>query len=738
VAESADDLTTLSGTLERVVFQNEHSQWTVARLSPEGGGPEVTAVGALLGVPIGSALLLRGRWVNDPRFGRQFKIESYAQKSPETLVGIERYLGSGLVPGIGPELAKRIVAAFGLDTLEVINHRPEQLTAVEGIGQARANKIAEAWSEQREVQDVMVFLRGHGVSSAYAARIYKRYGKDAVGLIRQNPYRLSLDIWGIGFKSADRIAQSLGLGREAPERLEAGLVHVLGELASDGHMHVPEDELVAAAGRILEVDAGLLGDPLARLVATGALVSEQLGDRGRCLSLRAMWVSETAAAASFAKLVTTPAGALAVSVDAAVHAFETEAGLRLAPQQRRAIEAVALDKCVVVTGGPGVGKTTIVRGILSLLSRAGLSVALAAPTGRAAKRLSETTGAAAVTIHRLLAFQPATGQFERNADAPVEAEAVIIDETSMVDVPLFRALVAALEPTTRLVLVGDVDQLPSVGPGAVLADVIASGTATVVRLTEIFRQAAESQIVVNAHRVNAGELPELGPPANPERADFFFFERDDPVAGRDTLIELVSDRIPRKFGYDAFTEIQVLTPMHRGDLGTATLNAGLQARLNPPRPGQPAIERGERVFRAGDKVMQIRNNYDKAVFNGDVGVIAAMSADAKSLVVELTDGRRAAYERDEIDQLVHAFAVSVHKSQGSEYPCVVIPLVTQHYMMLQRNLLYTAITRGKRLVVLLGSRRAVAMAVRNDATKTRFTWLAHRIRDAADAAGEVL
>ncbi len=721
----------VEGILERVVFQNPTTQWTVARLAPSEGGAPITVVGSLLGVEPGTPLLLRGAWVDDRRYGRQFRIESYQTRSPETLVGIERYLGSGLIPGIGIELAKRIVATFGLRTLEVIDESPERLEEVEGIGRARAQSIAAAWSEQRDIQDVMVFLRGHGVSPAYAARIYKRYGKDAVGLVRENPYRLALDIWGVGFKTADGIARSLGIGKDAPARLEAGLVHVLGELAEEGHVHAPEEPLVARASELLEVDEAPLADALARLETSNLIAREPLGDRGMCASLLALWERERDAAAALAQLIETPMPASDLDVDRALAWFEEREEIELAAEQRRAIRAAVLDKCVVITGGPGVGKTTIVKAITAIYTAQKRRVALAAPTGRAAKRLSESAGAPAVTLHRLLEFQPRTASFERNATRPLEVDAVIVDEASMIDIGLACALLVALPAEAQLILVGDIDQLPSVGPGAVLADVIASQAATVVELREIFRQAAQSHIVVAAHRINQGVMPELKPPSgdDPGRSDFYFVHRDDPVAARDTLLELVAERIPQRFGFDPVADIQVLAPMHRGELGTTALNANLQARLNPSGSSPfPELKRGDRAYRAGDKVMQIRNDYDREVFNGDIGIVRSVTRDPEGLRVELFDGRFIDYRREDLDQLVHAYAVSVHKSQGSEYPAIVLPLVMQHYMMLQRTLLYTAVTRGKRLVVLIGQAKAVNMAVRQSAASERWTYLGERIR----------
>lgn len=726
---------TVEGTLERIVFHNPDNQWTVARLEPSGGGPQVSVVGALVGVPPGTPLRLRGQWQDDPRFGRQFKVHSYQTCSPETVLGIERYLGSGLVPGIGPELAKRMVERFGLDTLSVIEKQSHRLTEVSGIGPTRARGIAQAWNAQKDIQDVMVFLRGHGISAAYAARIYKRYGSDAIAIVRANPYRLAVDIWGIGFKSADSIARSLGIAQDAPERMAAGALHVLGELVEDGHVHAPADVVHERAADMLQVDHGGITAAIEQLVADGLLIRETLAGRD-CLSLEEVWRTEGQAAAALARLCTTEMKPWQIDVEAGLAWFEDKAGLELAEAQRKAVAAALTDKCTVITGGPGVGKTTIVKAISTLLLAKRRAVALAAPTGRAAKRLSEATGAIAVTLHRLLEFQPQTGSFARDGNNPLEVDTVIVDEVSMVDIALFRALIDAIPAGAQLVMVGDVDQLPSVGPGAVLDDVIASGAVTVVRLTEIFRQAAQSRIVTNAHRVNRGEEPELDVPAGdaPERSDFYFVDRDDPRTACHTLLDLVTERIPTSFGFDPVREVQVLTPMHRGELGTITLNQLLQARLNPPAAGRGEISRGERIYRVGDKVMQLRNDYDKEVFNGDVGIIRDLRPGVEDgervFDIEMADGRMVEYAQTEVDQLGHAYAISVHKSQGSEYPAIVLPLVTQHYMMLRRNLLYTAITRGKKLVVLIGSRRAVRLAVRDESAQTRWTWLAERIRAA--------
>ncbi len=717
---------TLDGTLERVVFKNDETGWTVARF--ELGSHQITTVvGELLGISEGLPLRLRGQWVEDKKFGRQFKVTSYALRSPETLVGIERFIGAAGIQGIGPEMAKRLVKKFGMETLEVIDREPHRLTEVVGIGAARASTLSKAFADHRHVQDMMVFLHGIGVSASLAPRIIKRYGKDAVSLIRANPYRLAHEIRGIGFRTADAYAQKLGIARDAPERIEAGLLHALETAAEDGHMHMPDELLITQTAELLGIAQELIAPRLGALQLAGRVIRESLGDRGPCTELPWAFDAEADAAARLAELVNTPHRASSLDVGASIHAFEAGTNIQLAGQQRRAVEAAMLDKCVVITGGPGVGKTTIVKAIVNLAKLTKKRIALGAPTGRAAKRLGEATQHEAMTIHRLLEYQPHENGFARKPENPLEIDLLVIDETSMVDAQLFKAVMAALPAAAQLVLVGDVDQLPSVGAGSVLSDVIQSGAATVIRLTEIFRQAQASKIVVSAHRINHGELPDLDTPAG-ANTDFFFIGRDDPEAARQTIIELVSERIPTRFGFNAVTEVQVLAPMHRGELGTAMLNKSLQDKLNPAITGQLELVRGERTFRRGDKVMQLKNDYDKNVFNGDIGVITGITAE--NVVSVEIDGRIATYKREELDQLVHAYAVSIHKSQGSEYPAIVIPLGTQHFMMLQRSLLYTAVTRGKRLVVIVGSRRAVQMAVRNAEARQRFTWFAERVRAA--------
>ena len=718
---------TLLGTVERVVFSGGDGAFTVARLKLERDGEVITVVGSLVGVPAGASLRLVGRFETTARFGAQFRIEHYTEVAPATLEGLRRYLGSGLIKGIGPELASRIVDRFGIETLEILDRDPTRIGEVAGIGQSRARAVRDAWAAQRQVREVMVFLQGYGVSPAFAARIYKRYGAASIARVRENPYRLAFDVWGIGFLSADKLAAALGVAPDAPARLEAGVRHVLDDESGNGHVFVPRARLCQKASSLLEQpEEGVAAaiDRLARAgeVAIDATVVDDSKDPAIYETL--LYRAETALAAGLARLLDAPAPALSVEADKAIAWYEREAGIALARQQAEAVKLALGAKVAVITGGPGVGKTTIVRGIVSILKRKGLTVALAAPTGRAAKRLTDATGAPASTLHRLLEWRPASATFGRCPSNPLEADVLIVDEASMLDVRLGADLVAALASSARLVLVGDVDQLPSVGPGSVLGDVISSGAVPTVRLTEIFRQAAESLIVVNAHRIQEGAEPELGAAAadrESDRRDFFFLEEDDPAAAATLIRDLVAVRLPRRYGFSP-QEIQVLSPMHRGELGAGNLNRLLQETLTA---GAPGIERGQRTLRVGDKVMQVKNDYDKEVWNGDSGTVEGVGDEA--LAVRFDD-RLVEYTLDELDTLVLAYAATVHKSQGSEYPAVVIPVHTQHYVMLQRNLLYTAVTRGKRLVVLVGTRKALALAVRNADVAARASGLAARLR----------
>jgi exodeoxyribonuclease V alpha subunit len=725
---------TLAGTVERVVYSGGEGAFTVARLKLDQGGEMITIVGSLVGIPEGAALRVTGRYETSSRFGEQFRIARYTEVAPATIEGLRRYLGSGLIKGIGPELAGRIVDRFGIETLEVLDRDPSRIGEVPGIGRSRARAVREAWAAQRQIREVMVFLQGYGVSPAFAARIYKRYGAAAIARVRENPYRLAFDVWGIGFRSADKLAAALGVAPDAPARLEAGVRQVLDDEASNGHLFVPRRSLAGKAAALLEQDERAVDAAIDRLGRAGevAVDARVVGDPADpAVYETSLYRAEVALAAGLRRLAEAPAPrgvADADAADAMIRAYERAAGIALARQQREAVRMAIGAKAAVVTGGPGVGKTTIVRGIVSILRKQGVTVALAAPTGRAAKRLSDATGAPASTLHRLLEWRPATGTFGRNAQTPLDCDALIVDEASMLDVRLGADLVAALPARARLVLVGDVDQLPSVGPGSVLGDVIASGVTPTVRLTEIFRQAAESLIVVNAHRIQQGDLPELGAaPAVKDRAsdtrDFFFLEEDDAATAAALIRDLVAVRLPRRYGL-APHDVQVLAPMHRGELGAGNLNRLLQEALTA---GAPEIARGQRILRAGDKVMQIRNDYDKEVWNGDSGVVTAVGGDGVTVRFE---DREIAYTSDELDALVLAYAATVHKSQGSEYPAVVVPVHTQHFVMLQRNLLYTAVTRGKRLVVLVGTRKALSLAVRNGDVAARASGL--RARLAAD------
>ncbi|HEY5448698.1 MAG TPA: ATP-dependent RecD-like DNA helicase [Polyangia bacterium] len=728
-AGAPDDAeTTLEGTVERVVYSGGDGTFTVARLKLERGGDVVTVVGSLVGVPAGAVLRVSGRFETTQRFGDQFRVTRYTEVAPQTIEGLRRYLGSGLIKGIGPEFASRIVDRFGIETLEILDRDPGRISEVPGIGPSRARAIRTAWSAQREVRKVMVFLQGYGVSPAFAARIYKKYGAAAIARVREDPYRLAFDVWGIGFLSADKLAAALGVARDAPSRAEAGVRHVLDDESGNGHVFVPRPRLVQKAAALLDLPEDSAEAAIDRLAKAGdlALDASVVDDPRAAAAYEAgLYRAETALAAGLRKLLAAPAPRLEIDEPRALAWYEHEAGIALARQQAEAVKTALAAKVAVITGGPGVGKTTIVRGIVSILRRKGVAVALAAPTGRAAKRLADATGVPASTLHRLLEWRPAEASFARNAARPLEADVLIVDEASMVDVRLGADLVAALPSSARLVLVGDVDQLPSVGPGTVLADVIASGAVPVVRLTEIFRQAAQSLIVVNAHRIHDGDMPELGG-TGAERdffRDFFFLEEDDPAKAAALIRDLVSTRLPRKYGLQPH-EIQVLSPMHRGELGAGNLNALLQEALTT---GAQGVERGARNLRIGDKVMQVRNDYDKEVWNGDCGVIERIDTENEALTIRFDD-RPVEYGYDELDTVALAYAATVHKSQGSEYAAVVIPIHTQHYVMLQRNLLYTAVTRGKRLVVLVGTRKALSLAVRNADVAARCSGLAARLR----------
>lgn len=724
-AEASAD-TVLEGVVDRITFANEESAFSILKLTVAGRREPVTVVGKLLGAQPGEALRLRGRYVIDRRYGEQFQVDSFVAVAPSTLAGVERYLGSGMVPGIGPALAKRLVAHFGLATLDVIESQPERLVEVEGIGQVRCERIQRAFLEQRAIRDVMIFLQSHGISTNHATRIYRQYRERAVAVVRENPYRLAAEVFGIGFKTADELAFKLGILRDSPRRAEGALLHLLRERASSGHVGQPREALIDQATELLSIDRAIVEEAASTLAKTGEVIVEPLRDAsGEAVYLRSLHRAELRVGERLSRLASAPLPPLDIDLDRALAWFEASHGITLAEEQRHAIRSAALHKVLVVTGGPGTGKTTIVRGILRILEKKGLRIALAAPTGRAAKRLSESTSREAKTLHRLLEPNAKLRDFQRNEQNPLEADLVVVDEASMIDVVLADHLLAAIPKEARLIFVGDVDQLPSVGPGSVLADIIRSRAIETVRLSRIFRQASASLIVRNAHLVNQGRLP-LG--GDGPGGDFYFIERETPEEVLATLKTVVSERIPARFGLDPIEDVQLLCPMHRGLLGAGNLNQELQALLN--RTKGPSLQRGARSLRVGDKVMQTRNDYELDVYNGDVGRVVSLDESERALEVRFDD-RVVRYETASLDDLTLAYAFSIHKSQGSEYPAVVIPLHTQHYVMLQRNLLYTAITRGKRLVVIVGNRRALEISTRNTTNEARFSQLAERIADAS-------
>lgn len=715
--------TSLEGLVERVVYSDPESAWSVVRLRIADGHPPVTAVGALLGVRPGERLRLQGEWTHDPQFGRQFRVDSCLSLEPTTLRGLQRYLGSGLIPGIGQVMARRLVDRFGLRTLEVIERQPERLTEVPGIGPKRASGIQRAWRRQRGIREILIFLQAHGVGTGQAARIYRHYGAQAVAVLRSNPYRLADEVSGFGFRTADQIAARLGIEPDAPQRAEAALQHVLAEAEGDGHVLLPQSRLLRGVSELLSLSDEVVAPALERLVEEGRLAREEpsAAESEPVVYTPRMRSAEKGVAAAATRLLAQPVLEPGADWQHQLERFERRQRLRLSASQRRAVRQALSERLLVITGGPGTGKTTLMRLVVELHVGAGFAVLLGAPTGRAAKRLTEATGVEARTVHRLLEFEPRRGSFQRNRERPLQADLVIIDEASMLDCPLAYRLLDAVPDDCRLILVGDVDQLPPVGPGRVLADLIASETVPVLRLQEVFRQAAESLIVSNAHRIRRGLLPVL---RTDRPVDFYFIERSRPEETLATIRELLTSRIRRRFGLDPRTEIQLLTPMRKGLVGVERLNLELQRLLNPEAPALAVS--GERL-RRGDRVMQIRNNYELDVFNGDVGHIIDESADGDRLTVEFY-GRSLDYPTTDLDDLVLAYACSVHKAQGSEYPCVLLPLHMQHYALLQRNLLYTAVTRAQRLVIVIGERSALARAVRNDRPQERFTRLARRLQ----------
>jgi exodeoxyribonuclease V alpha subunit len=723
--------TTLSGQIEKITFTNEENGFTIARVKVPGRHEPVTVVGTLMAPMAGEILEMRGEWSDHPKFGRQFKVVEYRTRVPATVYGIRKYLGSGMIKGLGPVMAGRIVDRFGQKTLDIIDTDIQRLLEVAGVGKKRIDMIAKAWDAQSEIRDVMLFLQGHGVSSGYAAKIFKHYGSQSIAVVKQNPYRLASDIFGIGFLTADQIAGKLGFEKDSRLRIEAGILYVLHQLCDEGHVYFPHEPLVLKSCDILGVNREPVVRALGNLALDQKIVIEDINETAdtfkqniKAVYLTRFHLCETGIAHRLTTLVHASKSIRGIDSHKAIDWVQRRLSITLAENQMKAVAWAIENKVLVITGGPGTGKTTIINAVLKIYARLKSGILLAAPTGRAAKRMSEATGFEAKTIHRLLEYSLQKGGFQRHEDKPLECDVLIIDEASMIDTPLMYHLLKAVPPMAAFILVGDVNQLPSVGAGNVLNDIIASAAVPVVTLDKIFRQAKTSQIVVNAHKINQGRVPSVSAnQATDPQNDFYFIEQEDPEKVLEIILELSKNRIPQRFGFDPVDEIQVLTPMHRGVVGAGNLNHQLQAVLNP---GEGGITRGDRSYRVNDKVMQIRNNYDKDVFNGDIGRITAIAWESREVLISI-DGREVVYDFSDLDEIVPAYAVSVHKSQGSEYPAVIIPIVTQHYILLQRNLIYTAVTRGKELVVIVGSRKAMTIGVNNNKIRQRYTRLCHRL-----------
>ena len=716
---SPGERSTLQGTVAKVTYQNPEGRYTVLRLEVE-GFHDVTVVGEIFPISEGEEVRVTGLWKMHPRYGLQFQAEQWQKLEPATLEGIERYLGSGLIKGLGPTYARRLVSSFGLDTLRVLSQEPRRILEVEGIGKGRWQKIMQAWAKQKGMQEVMVFLQGHGVGSALAVRIYRALGPETVAKVRGNPYSLAHEVFGIGFLMADRIAEGLGIKGDSPLRVRAGILHILSKLTEQGHCFVPLDSLKSNTVSLLDVDEGVIDNAVRELVAEGKVVKEPGTEESSRIYPRLLFQAEQNVAAAIHRLLSSQS-CLSSARTRNLEQNQASMDLLLEEKQRQAVLQALQHKVSIITGGPGTGKTTLLSHLLTLFRYGDVSFALAAPTGRAAKRMGEIAGVEAKTIHRLLEFSPRHGGFQRGEKSPLEVDVVIIDEASMVDLPLMDHLLRAVRSHSHLILIGDVDQLPSVGPGNVLRDLIESRVVPMVVLQHIFRQAGESLIVVNAHRILQGEPLILD--NDQAKPDFVFVQRESQEEILETVKEWIKDRIPRLFHAEPNRVIQVLSPMNRGLLGTINLNQELQSLLNP---SGESIERGRWVFRIGDKVMQLRNNYEKNVFNGDLGRIENMDREGEKLSINF-DGTLVAYDFDELDEIGLAYATSVHKSQGSEYPGVVIPLHNSHYPMLHRSILYTAVTRGKELVVLVGSKKALWMAISNVRVEQRFTGLKEKL-----------
>ena len=705
----------LSGIVERITYSNEENGFTVIKIRSKGFSDLVTVVGNLAAVNVGAVLRVKGEWKYDSKYGKQFSAADYRETVPATIAGIEKYLGSGLIKGIGPVYARKIVKYFKEDTLRVIEESADYLLNVDGIGPKRVEMVKKAWQEQKEIKNVMLFLQSNGVSTAYAVKIFKTYGNESIGIVKNNPYRLADDIWGIGFKTADKIARQLGFDKNSYARCRSGILYVLNELANEGHCFAGREQLLAEASKILELDEGLIKSALEQMIAEKSVIV----DEKDAIYLPPFYFSETGTAKRIKEILAGRRISSQENIEQILAELQRESDLKYDRIQVEAIKSAVASKFMVLTGGPGTGKTTTILAIIRIFQKMGGRVLLAAPTGRAAKRMSETTGMEAKTIHRLLEYKPSEG-YQKNTENPLKCDVLIIDEASMIDIILMYNLLKAVPNEAAVILVGDVDQLPSVGAGNVLKDIICSGIVNVVKLTTIFRQALGSNIITNAHRINKGQMPGLKGGRN---SDFFFIEEEDPQKIAATIKLLCTKRLPGYYKVNPIKDIQVLCPMQRGEIGTHNLNLLLQEGLNP---GNTVIKYGGAVFRLHDKVMQIKNNYDKNVFNGDIGIISKIDTEDKTLKIRF-DGNEIDYDVTELDEVVLAYATTIHKSQGSEFKIVVAPFALQHYVMLQRNLLYTCVTRAKKVLVLVGTKKAIGIAVSNNSIRKRNTLLAQRL-----------
>ena len=713
---------TLEGSVERITFHSEENHFTIAKMKIKGRRDLLTIVGHLYSLTPGEVLKVQGSFERHPKYGQQFRITHYESVIPATVVGIEKYLGSGLVKGIGPEMANRIVKKFGLETLNIIEKDIQKLAKVEGVGPKRIGQIKEAWKEQKEIRRIMIFLQGYGVSTGLATKIFKTYGQQAVTRLQENPYTLATDIFGVGFLTADRIAEKMGMAKEALIRLEAGLIYILQQKSEEGQVCLPEEALMPAAATQLAVDSHLIDQALKGLIEKKVLHTQQTEGGTLLIFLPYLDFSEEGIARRMKALVKAKTRMEAKAEEILVQVEKT-LRLRLSAKQKEAVHKALSQKVLIITGGPGTGKTTIIRSILEIYKQLDRRCVLMAPTGRAAKRLAEVTHFPAATIHRGLGYNPKMGGFQKDEDHPLPADLVVIDEASMVDTSLMFHLLKAVPDQAVLILVGDVFQLPSVGPGNVLADFIESGRIPVVHLDQIFRQGEGSLIVVNAHRIHQGEMPILVREEEGRNKEFYFLDQEDPEKAARWILEMVQEKLPKRYSFDPLQDIQVLTPMYKGAVGAENLNQFLQEHLNPD---QRSIQRGPRLYKIGDKVMQIRNNYDKDVFNGDIGRLSKIDRENQEVWVNF-DGRFVVYDFSELDELVLAYAISVHKSQGNEYPAIVLPVMIQHFILLQRNLIYTAVTRAKRVVVLIGTRKALAIGIKNNKPQLRHSFLKERL-----------